>query len=619
MADRRPLVTTGGATREQSDSDVLVGNIAENDVPRKARAQAYEALWDRAVAATLAGSSVGTEISSTAIGSAVVKTGAQMLTAARITNADVRTGAVYDGVVSYWRDTAIRSGNVTSQYGEQKSYDVSFDYTGSVFEVGLVGQEQGLTGFEVWSDGVRVGAYAGNAGALDGRLYYVPVTLPSDGKRRTIRMHKAGGWLNVMNFQPTALLALPSNDARGPHTIIAGDSFTEGTGASTSRGFVDLLLRITGWANIENSGSGGTGYVAANPSGWTRPALGGRLTNDVINRAPDLCIVAMGYNDVGGTDATTVSAAQSAWTSILGAGIGLVVIGPWDSNGDAGQTAASKALDAKLKAAARAMRVPYLSPETEGWMNHESGLLSGDAVHPNDAGHKRLAGWIGGHLAAMQIEVNSDSVAMATKTYTDWKADSKVTDSITDAVTTIAPSQNAVYDALALKAPSVLTGYTSGSGTVAASDTVLQAIQKLNGNDGLKAPLASPTFTGTVTMPAGTFPAPLSIVAFGKGTTRAAGTGDNPFGHKHQFATTYTSITFRGATADASGNGVYKVQKNGVDVSGMTATVAAANQVAGGTATGSWAFAVGDILTLVCVSNGTTPGLGLMADLKGTV
>ncbi len=34
----------------------------------------------------------------------------------------------------------------------------------------------------------------------------------------------------------------------------------------------------------------------------------------------------------------------------------------------------------------------------------------------------------------------------------------------------------------ALEAANVLTGYTSGAGTVAASDTVLQAIQKLNGN-----------------------------------------------------------------------------------------------------------------------------------------
>lgn len=47
---------------------------------------------------------------------------------------------------------------------------------------------------------------------------------------------------------------------------------------------------------------------------------------------------------------------------------------------------------------------------------------------------------------------------------------------------------------------STLTGYVSGAGTVSSSDTLLQAIQKLNGNTALKANSASPTFTGTVTL-----------------------------------------------------------------------------------------------------------------------
>jgi hypothetical protein len=36
---------------------------------------------------------------------------------------------------------------------------------------------------------------------------------------------------------------------------------------------------------------------------------------------------------------------------------------------------------------------------------------------------------------------------------------------------------------------------------VAPTDTILQGIQKLNGNNALKAPLASPTFTGMPTAP----------------------------------------------------------------------------------------------------------------------
>lgn len=126
-------------------------------------------------------------------------------------------------------------------------------------------------------------------------------------------------------------------------------------------------------------------------------------------------------------------------------------------------------------------------------------------------------------------------------------------------------------------------------------------------------------------MPRGAIPYPLSIIGFGALTNREAGTGDNPFGVKLQDAVTFTSLTFRAATADSSGSGVYKIQKNGSDtgVSGMTVTVAAANQVAGThascTVTGTWSFAAGDVVTLVCVSNGGTAGKGLCVDMKGTL
>ena len=46
----------------------------------------------------------------------------------------------------------------------------------------------------------------------------------------------------------------------------------------------------------------------------------------------------------------------------------------------------------------------------------------------------------------------------------------------------------------------LLTGYTSGAGTVSASDSILQGIQKLNGNDALKLPLAGGTMSGVINM-----------------------------------------------------------------------------------------------------------------------
>ncbi|WP_209442824.1 tail fiber domain-containing protein, partial [Flavobacterium chilense] len=64
------------------------------------------------------------------------------------------------------------------------------------------------------------------------------------------------------------------------------------------------------------------------------------------------------------------------------------------------------------------------------------------------------------------------------------------------------PESGNLYFSNARAIASTLTGYASAAGTISASDTVLSAISKLNGNDTLKAPVASPIFTGIVTAPA---------------------------------------------------------------------------------------------------------------------
>ena len=66
------------------------------------------------------------------------------------------------------------------------------------------------------------------------------------------------------------------------------------------------------------------------------------------------------------------------------------------------------------------------------------------------------------------------------------------------------PISTATQTALNSKANNVITGYVSGAGTVSATDTVVQAINKLNGNTITRATLASPAFTGTPTAPTAT-------------------------------------------------------------------------------------------------------------------
>lgn len=61
----------------------------------------------------------------------------------------------------------------------------------------------------------------------------------------------------------------------------------------------------------------------------------------------------------------------------------------------------------------------------------------------------------------------------------------------------------------------VLTGYVSGAGTVAATDTILQAVNKLNGNIALKANALNPVFTGrgSITGSGGYLPASTGMAA----------------------------------------------------------------------------------------------------------
>lgn len=132
---------------------------------------------------------------------------------------------------------------------------------------------------------------------------------------------------------------------------------------------------------------------------------------------------------------------------------------------------------------------------------------------------------------------------------------------------------------------------------------------------GLGGPLGTPS-SGVVSNCTGQV-ADMSIVAFGAATARATGTGDFPFGVKVQRPITLSSVTYRAATADASGNLVVELQKNGATLSGSSATIAYGSQVTGGTATGTWSLTTGDILTVVITAVGTTPGKGLVADIKG--
>lgn len=123
----------------------------------------------------------------------------------------------------------------------------------------------------------------------------------------------------------------------------------------------------------------------------------------------------------------------------------------------------------------------------------------------------------------------------------------------------------------------VLTGYTSGAGTVSSADSILSALQKINGNDALKAPLASPALTGTPTAPTatvGTNTTQLATTAFVIANA-GSGTGANPTATAGPTANNGTAGTFMRSDASPAVQTCTTSQPGLCQPDGSTITVSA--------------------------------------------
>jgi hypothetical protein len=149
-----------------------------------------------------------------------------------------------------------------------------------------------------------------------------------------------------------------------------------------------------------------------------------------------------------------------------------------------------------------------------------------------------------------------------------------VAQTITNGVTTTAPSQDAVYDALALKVDKV-----TGSRLITSSEATSIA------DIANKAPLASPTFTGTVTLPSDTAIGTVSATEIGylDGVTQGIQSQINA---KVNLNTLITPSTGTKVTYDAKGLILSSTNITTSDVSGL-GTLATQNGTFSGTSSGT--------------------------------
>lgn len=161
----------------------------------------------------------------------------------------------------------------------------------------------------------------------------------------------------------------------------------------------------------------------------------------------------------------------------------------------------------------------------------------------------------------------------------------------------------------------VLTGYTSGAGTVAATDTILQAIQKLNGNDATNANLTGPiTSVGNATAIASqTGTGTKFVVDAGPTITNAvinqAANGDTAIKSVRNTDTSPTGnfLDFQNAAASS----VYKVDRYGALTVNVTAQASTAERL--------MTFGVSDSASTFTLDNGTANANFFSPTFNGTI
>lgn len=178
-----------------------------------------------------------------------------------------------------------------------------------------------------------------------------------------------------------------------------GDSFIKGTrrGGLLWANCTRLLNHQDGW-RTSNHAVGGTGYV--NP-GTAAPFEQQQLASAVATR-PDALVVVGSMNDSWFPPEQVHAAAANLYAAFRQQrpDARLVVVGPiWpDQNPPERVTTARDA----IREAAEDAGADWVDPLKQAWFTDAPRLISGDGIHPNNAGHAMMAARLADTLAGVR-------------------------------------------------------------------------------------------------------------------------------------------------------------------------------------------------------------------------
>lgn len=177
--------------------------------------------------------------------------------------------------------------------------------------------------------------------------------------------------------------------------VVIGDSYSQGAGATQDMGWVDRMGRNQPWS-VTNLSRGGTGYVASVKTPVTAQKACGleycpsypEMITEAATVQPEIVIVAGGRNDSRLNSDAEAAAIASFYAQLRAAlpNATIVAFNAWWDSTEAPESIAS--ISAAVKSSVEASGGAYLDSGQP--LAGKRGLVGGDGVHPNNAGHAAI-------------------------------------------------------------------------------------------------------------------------------------------------------------------------------------------------------------------------------------